>query len=375
MKIFKVQDVLPQLYNLLVRRQFEFHFEMIPYTVKDIPYKKIGNFFIAGMNQFILPSNPFGYPVIAQVEPANFCNLSCPLCLSVSGTGARPRSLLPYETFTRFIDEAGDYLLLIVLWNWGEPFLNPRIFDMIRYAKSKNIVVHSSTNGNVVFDSEKAEQLIDSGLDSLVFAVDGASQETYSTYRKGGDLNVVISNIKAIVSARERKRSATPRLIMRTVVMKHNEHEIDVLRELAGKLSIDFYTLKTVDLPPQRGEKLDVSYAPDSSKYQRYEYDRNTFERKQKSFECMRPWKRITLEALGDIIPCEMDYKSAHSYGSANNDRSAIAIWKNKKAQNFRAGFNRGNNETDICKECNYKHMIADDCIVERMSLGKTGVR
>lgn len=371
MKIFNISDIFPQLYNLLVRRRFEFHFEMIPYSVKNISYRKIGNFFIAGMNQFILPSKPFGHPVIAQVEPTNFCNLSCPLCLTVSATGARSRKLLPYETFTRFINEAGDYLLLIVLWNWGEPFLNPRIFDMIKYAKSKDIVVHSSTNGNVVFDSEKAEQLVDSGLDSLVFAVDGASQETYSKYRKGGDLNVVISNIKAIVSARERKRSVTPRLIMRTVVMKHNEHEIPLLRELAGKLSIDFYTLKTVDLPPDRGQNLDISYVPDNSRYQRYEYEKDEFVRKKKPFECMRPWKRITLEATGDIVPCEMDYKSAYSYGYVNNDGSAVAAWKNKKAQNFRAVFNRGNNETDICKQCNYKYMIADDCIVERIRLKK----
>jgi radical SAM protein with 4Fe4S-binding SPASM domain len=369
MKIFNFTDILPETYNLLARRRFNFQFELIPYSAKELSYKKMANFFLAGMNQFFLPSKPFGHPVIAQIEPTNFCNLSCPLCLTTSETVSRPREILPFETFTRFIDETGDYLLLIVMWNWGEPFLNPRIFDMIRYAKDKNIVVHTSTNGNVKFNDEKAEMLIDSGLDSIVFAVDGACQETYSTYRKGGNLESVISSIKAIVSAKERKKSRTPRMIMRTVVMKHNEMEINTLRDLARELKFDFFTLKTVDLPPDRGSSLDIKYAPDNMKYQRYEYEAGKSKRKQKPFQCMRPWKRITLDAMGEIIPCEMDYKSSLSYGNVKNSASSVAVWKNEQSRKYRAAFNNGNNDSYICRDCNYKHMIADDCIVEKMSL------
>lgn len=369
MKIFNFADVLPQTYNLMVRRRFNFHFEMIPYSVTNLSYKKIKNFVLAGMNQFFLPSKPFGRPVIAQIEPTNCCNLSCPLCLTTSETMSRPRNILPYETFTQFIDEAGDYLLLIVLWNWGEPFLNPRIIDMIRYAKAKNIVVHTSTNGNVIFGKEKAEMLIDSGLDSIVFAIDGACQETYSMYRKGGNLESVISNVKTIVSSKERKKSRTPRLIMRTVVMKHNEMEINTLRDLAKELKFDFFTLKTVDLPADRGSNLDIKYAPDNRSYQRYEYEKGKTIRKQKPFECMRPWKRITFDAVGEIIPCELDYKSTLSYGNVKNNVSSIAVWKNEQSRKYRATFNHGNNDSYICLDCNYKNMIANDCIVEKMEL------
>ena len=92
-------------------------------------------------------------------------------------------SVLSYKTFKNFIDQFGDYLLLIILWDWGEPFLNPDIFKIISYAKTKNILIHSSTNGNVRFSEEKAEELVNSGLDSLIVAVDGATQETYGKYR------------------------------------------------------------------------------------------------------------------------------------------------------------------------------------------------
>ena len=203
MKIFKFSKILPQIPNLLFRKRLNFEFELLPFEANNLTIKKRLNFFIAGLNQFLLPSHPLGYPVVAQIEPTNFCNLSCPLCLTTSENQSRPRASLSYGTFKNFIDQVGDYLLLIVLWNWGEPFLNPDIFKMISYAKSKNILIHSSTNGNVQFSEEKAERLVKSGLDSLIFAVDGTTQKTYSKYRKGGNLELVLANIRTIVKIKK----------------------------------------------------------------------------------------------------------------------------------------------------------------------------
>ena len=78
MKIFSIRDVVPQLPNIFFRRRMKFYFELLPFEVKGLSARKIRNFFLAGLNQFFLPFKPFGYPVIAQVEPTNFCNLSSP---------------------------------------------------------------------------------------------------------------------------------------------------------------------------------------------------------------------------------------------------------------------------------------------------------
>ena len=128
MKIFNLGEVLPQIPSLLLKGKFDFEFEMLPYSAGGIRSGKAANFFVAGLNQYLLPAHPLGYPVIAQVEPANYCNLKCPLCLTSSMKKSRPPALLPFETFQRFIDECGDYLLQLIFWNWGEPFLNPDLF-------------------------------------------------------------------------------------------------------------------------------------------------------------------------------------------------------------------------------------------------------
>jgi radical SAM protein with 4Fe4S-binding SPASM domain len=371
MKVFNLRDVLPQIPNLLLRGQFKFAFEMLPYQADNIQFKKAANFFLAGLNQYLLPSRPLGYPVIAQVEPANYCNLTCPLCLTTSITKSRSRALLPLETFKQFIDECGDYLLLLILWNWGEPFLNPDLIKMIAYAKARGIVVHTSTNGNVPLDEAQVEALVDSGLDSLVVAVDGASQETYEKYRQGGRLDRVILNIQNILRVRSSKGLTTPRINMRFVVMRHNEAEVPEAHDLARKLGVDFFTLKTVDMPPDIGCELDKTYAPEKTNHRRYDYDKGTFTRKERPFVCMRPWKRVTLEASGEVIACEYDYKNKHSFGNIG-PMGTLNAWKSKAGGDFRKVFNLGHNDSYLCRNCTYKNSISDDCTIERFSITPT---
>jgi len=370
MRIFKFKEVFPQLGQLLFRKRFRFQFEMIPYEVENLPLKKIMNFFIAGLNQYIPRSRPFGYPVFTQVEPANFCNLSCPLCLTVSETAVRTKALLSLNVFQKFIDDLGEYLLLIVLWNWGEPFLNPDIYKMIAYAKARGILIHTSTNGNVDFNENKALEMVDSGLDTIIFGVDGATQETYSLYRVGGDLERVKENIRTIIRVRDQRRASTPRINLRFVVMRHNEHEIPLIETIAKELKVDYLTFKTVDLVPELGADLDNQYAPSIEKFRRYEYDVSTFRRKSRPFKCIRPWKRITLDALGEIISCEYDYKNSHSFGNLNDGLSALDVWKSDAASAFRKHFHFGwNDEYPFCKDCTFKNRVADDCTVAKICL------
>ncbi len=51
MKIFKYKQVLPQLPNLLLRGRMNFKFELLPFTVTGISWKKRWNFLVAGVIQ------------------------------------------------------------------------------------------------------------------------------------------------------------------------------------------------------------------------------------------------------------------------------------------------------------------------------------
>jgi hypothetical protein len=57
----------------------------------------------------------------------------------------RPTGLMDFELFKNIIDTIGDYLFMIVMFNWGELFVNPAIYDMIAYARRRNIKIVSRT--------------------------------------------------------------------------------------------------------------------------------------------------------------------------------------------------------------------------------------
>jgi radical SAM protein with 4Fe4S-binding SPASM domain len=369
MNIFKLRDVAPQIPNLLFRNTFKFHFEKLPFEAQDLTFKKKWNFLVAGFNQYFLPAKPFGRPVIVQVEPSNVCNLGCSLCLSASFNHERKAALLPFEVFRKFIDEIGDTLLLMIFWNWGEPFLNPDAIKMIAYATSKGVLVHTSTNGNVVFSDEMADRIVQSKLTSMIFAVDGATQETYSKYRAGGNLERVKQNIRTVIKAKERNHSQYPMVTVRFVAMQPNEQEMKDVEKLARELGADNFAIKSVDMPPARGEQLDEKYRPEQDSLRRYEYEEGSFTRKARPFECMRPWKRLTLDALGEVISCEYDYKDTHSFGNIAGSMSVIDTWKSQVSRQFRAKFHKGHNNYYHCVDCTYKNLRGEDCILDAYPL------
>jgi radical SAM protein with 4Fe4S-binding SPASM domain len=365
MKIFNFSQVAPQIPNILFRGNLNFNFEKLPFSATHISWKKRINFFVAGLNQYFLPEKPFGFPVIAQVEPSNICNLRCSLCLSSSINHERKPALLSIQTFKKLIDEFGDYFLLMIFWNWGEPFLNPDALEMISYATSKGILIHSSTNGNIPFTEDYVNRMIDSKLTSLIIAMDGANQETYQEYRIGGDIETVKNNIQLIQKIKREKQSQTPRITVRFVAMQQNEEEMKLVENLAKSFGADYFATKSVDLPPEIGSELDKKFRPEEDSLRRYDYVPDTFKRKQIKFQCMRPWKRITLDSSGEVIPCEYDYKNKHSFGNISGAETVTNIWKSIVSQDFRNHFNLGTNHYYLCENCTYKNMKNDDCILE----------
>ena len=369
MNIFKIKEVAPQIPNLIIKNKMKFHFEKLPFEATGLTFKKKLNFIVAGLNQYFLPNIPFGRPVIAQVEPANVCNLGCTLCLSASHNHSRPPALMPLNGFKKFIDEVGDTLLLIIFWIWGEPFLNPDAVKMIEYATSRGILVHTSTNGNIIFNDEMANRIVKSKLTSLIFAVDGASQETYSKYRVDGNLERVMSNIRSVVAAKKRNNSQYPMVTVRFVAMQPNEQEMKEVENLGRELGADFFAIKSVDMPPVIGENLDEKYRPEQDSLRRYEYAEGSFSRVEKPFECMRPWKRITLDALGEVVSCEYDYKNSHSFGNMGKEKSVMETWKSEISKQFRKKFNKGHNNYYHCMDCTYKNNQNEDCILDAYPL------
>lgn len=346
-----------QAAKALLSRKIEIECDSIPYEFNRVPLKKIVNWILVEASICFNTKNQWGWPTHVQIEPTNFCNLKCALCPVTEGLNRPPKNM-DFFTFKKFIDETEDYLLFIVLWDWGEPFLNPVIFEMISYARKKNIKIVSSTNGHIFAKGDYADQVVKSGLHSLIFAVDGTSQKTYEKYRNRGDLITVIEGIKKVVAAKKVLQSKTPFINLRFIAMKHNEHEIPQLHDFARSLEVDAVTLKTLN-PHNDGriianEEFGNEFIPENPSYQRFKYDPGTHSRiRRKSNPCKDLWNSPALHSNGEICPCTFDINAEYVFGDITQ-QSFKEIWKGDQYSSLRSKFRDNYQQIPICSDCTY---------------------
>lgn len=300
-----------------------------------------------------------GYPSIMMIEPTNFCNLKCVLCPTGNGTLKVPRGSMKFREFKKIIDECGPYLFNLTLWNWGEPFLNKEIYDMIEYAKSKRIFVRVSTNGHLLKDTKNIERVVRSGMDELIFSLDGASKETFMKYRKSGDFDVVMGNLKKLVETKKRLRSRSPFVEIQFIVMHHNEHEIPKIRQLAKEIGVDALKLKTVNLEMEvKGKKEEnAKYLPKDEKYSRYSKD---LKKKVVGPGCTRLWMSSVINWDGSVSPCCYDPNRAFDFGNVFKEGGFMKVWNSPKYQAFRKALREKKGNIPMCRECSGKLMGLD---------------
>jgi len=131
-------------------------------------WKRLVNFFavLASMGLSWMARRPivWGRPFMLMVEPTNFCNLKCPLCPSGNGQMRRARGTMGLEDFKKLVDELGDEVFMMMLWNQGEPYINKCFNQMVRYASDRGIFTFTSTNGHFVRSPQQAQAIVESGL-------------------------------------------------------------------------------------------------------------------------------------------------------------------------------------------------------------------
>jgi len=199
-------------------------------------------------------------PPLARVyvEPTNGCNLSCRTC--VRNSWSEPVGLMPIESYRRLVDGLREVpsLRKMSFWGFGEPLLHPGILEMVRLAKGLGAETQLITNG-LLLNRERAEGLVEAGLDSLVVSVDGASAEAYSAVRPGADLDLVRHNVGLLREARRSSPRHNPEIGIEFVVMRRNLGELRGLRELARSLGATFIVLSNV-LPYTEDLKEEILY-------------------------------------------------------------------------------------------------------------------
>lgn len=166
--------------------------------------------------------------------------LNCTTCpLRISNYGTVKPGYLRAEKFKQLLND-NEFVKGVEIANNGEAFLNPEMKEILEYAYEKqvDITVYNGTNFNTVSE-EVLDAIVRTKVKGMTIALDGASQETYCIYRRNGNFDTVIDNIRKINNYKLKYKSEFPRLIWQFVLMPHNEHEIIEAKKLASKLNME----------------------------------------------------------------------------------------------------------------------------------------
>lgn len=272
-------------------------------------------------------------PLKLTIDTTNVCQLRCPLCPTGLQVHDRESGHASLETLQKLLDELSGYLFFIDFFNWGEPLLNTHLEDFIRMASAKGVVCTVSTNLSLPLTDERIHRLVTSGLRELIVSLDGASQETYGTYRRRGNFDLVCENMRRIADAKRRLGQNSPLISWQFLVFAFNEHEVDKAKALAQSIGADrilirpaFLDVDRYPLPPE-DRRLMAAWKPSDPLYQ---IEALTAPAAAKHHSrCGWHYTSAAINWDGTVAPCCTVFEKKHDFGTVGDGTSYMDVVNN----------------------------------------------
>ena len=178
-----------------------------------------------------------------HLEPSLPCTLRCPACLQGFDSGLLRREGPPYyfpvpvlHSILKSVRKHGVTIQRIGFGGRGEPTLNPRMPELVRVSRQAcpDALIESDTNAQHPFHDDFLL------LDAIFCSIDGSTQESYETYRIGGDFEKCVAFLRA---AGERKRAlnAKTQIVWKYILFDTTEsiELLDRAQRTALELGVD----------------------------------------------------------------------------------------------------------------------------------------
>ena len=166
----------------------------------------------------------------------DYCNLRCKMCPFQHSR--IERHILPLNLIKRVVDEIYDFTYYINLCGRGEPFLHPDLFKIIEYVKARNLICAVGTNGTLL--KEKAEDLINSGVDILNVSIDSVGEKHDEIRGLTGTFEKVLDGLRKIQSIRS---PYNPIVTVNYTITGYGYRDLLTLYEIVKEIGIDILTV------------------------------------------------------------------------------------------------------------------------------------
>lgn len=309
------------------------------------------------------PAHCFNTPSLAQIEITTYCNLRCSTCKEFTdkfGSEADIFKHLDMGKFNEILNKL-PYITRVRLNGVGEPLLHPNILEMIYEAHSRGLETEFFSNGTM-FREEISKELIKSGINTILFSIDGASKDTFERIRKGAKFEEVTQNIKKFVELKKKMGSETPKIVVMTTLSTDNILEVPGIVELVYSLGVKKMVVKQMipfveELEKKfvtQGEHESIRRAMEIARKLGVSFNVGVFAKKMahepsasKILNCTWPWSATYITVDGWVTPCCNIYDpKILNFGNIFETDFSV-IWGSKKLEKFRCSVKKG--DSKVC--------------------------
>jgi radical SAM protein with 4Fe4S-binding SPASM domain len=307
-----------------------------------------------------------------QVEVTSHCNASCIYCPNSVYQSSWKNQHLSLDTFKTLLPYFRR-TLLVYLQGWGEPFLNPDIFEMIKLTKQTGAQAGTTTNG-IVLNEKNINRLINSEIDIITFSLAGLGDQN-DAIRKGTNYNQIIKTIELINFEKNKRKLVKPEIHIAYLLLKSGLEKIQNLPETFAGKGINQIIISTLDFVPQSDleaetirpnsheEFLNIQNKLEGVVIKGKEQNLKIFYRifnpnKRKSLCAENVQKSLYISVNGFVSPCVFTNIPTIQNQSSNNLRFGninhkflSSIWRQKDYKTFRNSFYTCN-LLEVCKNC-----------------------
>jgi len=300
-----------------------------------------------------LRGNPL--PRHAHIEVSGGCQLACPYCSADLRKSKRGK--MTAEQFSSVLDKIPS-LKSVTLTLMNEPLLNNELTNLVLEAKKRGIRVGFPTNG-VTFPDKLQTALLKAGLDNIAFSIDSMDPAVFKSLRYPGDLNVVLTNLRAFIKKKQELGASTKVMIV-AVLNKSLLEDLPSFIKESLALGVDKVQFRFPHQWTEYGDEeveavsianalqlLEKAKSSYGSKIEYYHHP-NSFSK----VGCSRVFNSTAIKVDGHVVPCCLQASDPRRHTLGNvYEESFSTIWDNKKYQDFRSPFLEGKSP-DPCKGC-----------------------
>lgn len=181
-----------------------------------------------------------------NIESSALCNLKCWICPTQFYSSQVNRGNMSMATFRRLLPYF-EHVVNVDLTGWGEPFLNPNLFEMITQAKVAGCPSVTLTTNGTLLNVENIKQIIASEIDAISISIDSATKDTHEKLKTGSNFSQLISGIQELIAKRNYSGKKNPYVSASFLLMKDNIEEIPNFVKLMAELKVDEVAFKNLN--------------------------------------------------------------------------------------------------------------------------------